>query len=287
VREVWEFLAPEALASLLFWVGLAGLGVLLWTRQWLAASLLALPIALGYVAMAAGKLPLGASRHSVYLFPSLYGLVGAAVAAPLRLRRVRVVGVLAALAGAAGWAATSLGEYARVAEFVPYAPRQRELLTYYRQADVDRAFAILRERAGEHDVVMLTIQGVWTVRVQLATVPLLDPTAAEQAARDIRWALAPRGPYQHVDGRVHYYMSPVGFMFTPESLATAVRDVRRHFGLPAPPRVWVLRTGWELPLAPQFQQRLPAVPVDLGVHRDTSGVLFAVDGAALDRLAGP
>jgi hypothetical protein len=306
LRDVWEYLALETAGPVFFWVALAGAALLLLRGEWLKLLLCAAPVALGYAAMAARKLPLGNSRHSVYLFPFLFGFLASHVtdmvsgyraAARGRHRppregaagggRLAAAGALCALVGAVAYADLCMLEYDRDARFA-YNERQRELLTYYRQADVERAFTILHERAGPRDMVMLSVQGMYAVRAHYGMAPILDPTPAQQRDRDLRWAFAPRGPLRLTVDGIPFFMAPdPGFMFAPTTLARAVTATREHFGLGPPPKVWALKTGWEHRLAPQFLARHPRVPFDADVDRETNGVLFAIDGAALARLAAP
>lgn len=284
LRGVWQYLMPAALSEPLLWLSLVGLVGLVARGEHSKALLFASPVVLAYGAMWARQMPLGNTRHGVYLFPFLFGLVASLVPelrrgfAPRSPRRVALVAGAVLAVAAATYVGAALLDYGRPAAFeeLPLG-HGRELLTYYRQEDVSRSFELLEQGAGPNDVVMMSIVGVLELRTHLAT--CLTP---EEESRDTPWSFPPLTPMRYGHRGVMFYMSGAGgMMFTAEGFVRAVRDIRARYGLANVSRVWAIRSAIESSLTEDFRRRYPEVAVDLDVDRASNGWLFAVDAASL------
>jgi hypothetical protein len=140
---------------------------------------------------------------------------------------------------------------------------------------------MLEERVGKDDIVMTTIQGFHALRFHLRLAPILDPTLAQKAARDIRVATPLKGPWKHTHNGVTYYFSRlVGMHVTPHSFQRALQELKSHYQLGSPRKIWLLRGGWELPLTPRCKTAFRGARVDLSVHRESNGLLFALKPGA-------
>jgi hypothetical protein len=280
LRGVWQYLAPIGCAEACLWLSLLGLVWLIVRRELLTALLCAGPIALAYVAAAAKMLPLGNTRHGTFLFPFLFALVASLVPPLLRAARQRRATAAVVALAAAGYVGAAMLDYARPTVFEPLeAGRGRDLLRYYRQADVDRAFGLLESRAAPEDLVMMSVGGIFVLRAHLATCG----DSAQEAGGDVDWPFPPSGPMRYRHRGVTFFMAPSGGLrFTPESFGRAVQETRRTYGLDGSARVWAIRSAKESPLADGFRERYPAARVDADVIRESGGWLFAVDGLIVD-----
>jgi hypothetical protein len=275
LRGVWQYLAPVGCAEACVWLSLLGLAWLLARRELLAALLCGAPLAIAYVAAETKMLPLGNTRHGTFLFPFLFAAVAALVPPLLRAARRSSIAAAALGLGAFVWVGASLLDYTRPAAFELMAPgRGRDLLRYYRQEDVDRAFEMLQSRAAPEDLVMMSVGGVFVLRAHLATC-----RAPDGGEEDVDWRFPPAGPIRYRHHGVTFFMAPSGGeRFTPESFGRAVHDTRRTYRLDRAARVWAIRTAKEPPLSDGFLERYPNAMVDQDVIRESGGWLFAVDG---------
>jgi hypothetical protein len=158
----------------------------------------------------------------------------------------------------------------------------RELMTWYPQRDIDAAFALLEEKAGNNDVVILGLQGLLLLRTQLEMSPLVDPTPRQVSARDIRLAHTGKKPLVFEANGVRYYFSAEARVrLDPTNISAALNEVRDMFQIEEPDRVWVLRGGWDYAMADIFRSYMPNDEFDRDADRLTNGVLFGMETAAL------
>jgi len=316
-QQVWHYLELSPFAEIFFGLSALGAFCLLVSGERLAFLVCVVPLALAYGLSWAGLIPLGGSRHSAYLFPFLFGLVASQVpeilngyrrtAADLRRHLARVVprriasppgggatrltrcaplavpalgAATVAIFGAA-FAGASLLDYGAEKIWNPFNPSavRRELLTWHRLEDVERGFALLEERVGENDLVVLEFQGAFAMRIHHRLRP--------RRVRQKRWENL-KGPIvSYTENGVTYYVPGGAFISTPESLAKAVERVLSARHLPDPERVWTVQGGWEFPLARQLRRRFPEIPFDEEVDRESNSLVFAVDMKSLRAIAVP
>ncbi|MFP8881759.1 MAG: hypothetical protein VCE43_20985 [Myxococcota bacterium] len=84
----------------------------------------------------------------------------------------------------------------------------------------------------------------------------------------------------------YFWSAQMSVVPTPERLIRGVRHATQHFRLPPPDRVWTLRSAWEPAMADLFDERATEVSFDEQVHRDSGGLLFAIDFAELQKVGG-
>jgi hypothetical protein len=314
-QQVWHYLELSPFAEIFFGLSALGAFCLLVNGERLALLVCVVPLALAYGFSWAGQIPLGGSRHSAYLFPFLFGLVASQVpeilngyrrtAAALRRHLSRVVrrriasppdgdatrptrraslavpalgAATVAIFGAA-FAGASLLDYGAEKIWNPLDPHaaKRELPTWYRLEDVERGFALLEERVGENDLVVLEFQGAAAMRIHYRVTP---PDKKRHP-----WARQRKRVRRSSRNGVTYFYTHVATVLTPESLAQAVERVLASEGLPEPERVWTVQGSWEIPLARQLRLRFPEIPFDADVERDSNGLVFAVDMKSLRAIA--
>jgi hypothetical protein len=186
--------------------------------------------------------------------------------------------VVVAIFGAA-FAGASLLDYGTEKIYSPHNPRfaGRELSTWYRLEDVERGFALIEERVGENDLVVLDFQGAFTMRMHYRVSP------PDKKRRP--WARQRRRIRRFSRNGVTYFYAHVGIILTPATLLEAVERVLASKRLPDPERVWTVRGSWEFPLAGQLRQRLPEIPFDADVDRESKGLVFAIDMKNLRAIA--
>lgn len=283
---------------------LAGLGIV---SLWLAGRRLAVlfsvvPILTALALAAGGVLPAGGTRHSVYLFPSLFlplaWLLSELLTGGRETRRARAGDAAPPRLSTAGALATavlavllvdhSVATYAAdtgfFEELEPGRP-QRELLTWVPQRDVERAFALLHEHAGPEDVVLLGWQGLLTVRTEERIPPVVPATPGERRAAPLGLPVKNRPLAGRVGSVAYYYAPAVTTRYSPASLARGLAQVEHAFGLAEPPRVWILRGGWDYEPAAMFRWLAPGVAFDEEIERASHGMLFAITPAELRRAA--
>jgi hypothetical protein len=238
---VCDYLGGSAGPWLLVAVALGGAS-LVWRRRWLALALLLAPLPLAYGSMLAGLTPLGAVRHSAYLFASIFGLAAAFVqelvsARAVSDRRRIAIAVGSALIGIGStYAALSLHRQLRGIQtrdgLVPGIVAITGIETPTRLRDVREVGRLLREKVGEHDLVLASYASILTLRTQLDPQPmpygLSEPVSFAYRGHEI------------------VYRPVVGWSFSAGRFVDALRDLAREREIPANARIWVLRTGWEL-----------------------------------------
>jgi hypothetical protein len=311
-QQVWHYLELSPFAEIFF--GLSALGVfcLLANGERLALLVCVVPLAVAYGLSWAGQVPLGGSRHSAYLFPFLFGLVASQVpeilsgyrrtAANLRHHLSRVVprrtasppsagatrraplavpalGAAAVAIFGAAFAGASLLDYGAEKIWNPLDPHtaRRELPTWYRLEDVERGFALLEERVGENDLVVLEFQGVFAMRMHYRVTP---PDKKRHP-----WARQMKRVRRSSRNGVTYFYTHVATVMTPATLLEAVERVLASEGLSEPERVWTVQGGWEFPLARQLRGRHSPIPFDAEVDRESKSLVFAVDMKSLRAIA--
>jgi hypothetical protein len=294
LRGLWHFLVPVALGDGFLWLSLAGLAVLVLRGRVEPALFCAAPLALAYAAAWAGRLPLGETRHSVYLFPFLFALVAALVpetmrrrpatdargahAATLHAARASTVVATGLAVAAAIYVGASLLDYGTPPAFasLPFG-RGRDLARYYRQEHVTRSFELLEQRATKEDVVLVSVSGVFALRAHLA----MCQTPLEESEIS-PWQFRGHGPLRYEHRGVTFYMAPPGGLrLTPETLMRAVEEVRARYGVGRTGKVWAIRSAWEVPLADGIRSSYPNARIDTEVSRLTNDWLFAVDASSL------
>jgi hypothetical protein len=316
-QQVWHYLELSPFAEIFFGLSALGAFCLLVNGERLALLVCVVPLALAYGFSWAGQIPLGGSRHSAYLFPFLFGLVASQVpeilngyrrtAAGLRRHLARVVprrmasppggdatrptrraplavpalGAAAVAIFGAAFAGASLLDYGAEKIWSPFDPHavRRELLTWYRLEDVERGFALIEERVGENDLVVLEFQGAFAMRIHFRLRP--------RRVRLKRWKKLTGPIVSYTQNGVTYYVPGGALISTPESLAKAVERVLSARHLSEPERVWTVQGGWEIPLARQLRLRHPEIPFDADVERDSKALVFAVDMKSLRAIAAP
>jgi hypothetical protein len=315
LQQVWHYLELSPFAEIFFGLSALGAFCLLVNGERLALLVCVVPLALAYGFSWAGQIPLGGSRHSAYLFPFLFGLVASQVpeivsgyrrtAAALRRHLSRVVprriasppdgdatrptrraslavpalgAATVAIFGAA-FAGASLLDYGAERTYEPFNPHaaKRELPTWYRLEDVERGFALLEERVGENDLVVLESQGACAMRLHFRLRP--------RRVRLKRWEKMTKPIVKYTQNGITYYVPGGAFISTPESLAKAVERVLASRHLSDPERVWTVQGSWEIPLARQLRLRFPEIPFDADVERDSKSLVFAVDMKSLRAVA--
>jgi hypothetical protein len=158
----------------------------------------------------------------------------------------------------------------------------RELTTWYRQRDIDAAFRVLRERAGENDIVILGLQGLLLLRTHFEMSPLVAPTLKQVVARDIRLANPGKKPLVFESDGVRYYFSTEARVrLDPTNISAALNEIQDSHQIEEPDRVWVLRGGWDYAMADIFRRYMPNDEFDRDADRQTNGVLFGMETAAL------
>ena len=310
--ELCQLLGPPRLAGLLLALAVSG-GVVLWLRgRRLALLFLVAPLALAYLLSAAGRLPLGGTRHSSYLFPFLFGLVAATVpelldgchrlarrfgarAADVGLQARAIVGALVVVVGLASFAAQSLLDHTTpkpqytpgaLAEFLPVAGLSqygRELIQHYRQRDVERAFEIIDERATDRDAVLFGKVNVFALLLHFELRPVLSPTARQEQRRDIRWITAP-GPRRMRREGIRFYFSPAIVFTTPQHLRLGLDQISDVFKLRKIERVWVMLSGWDAHLPRWLEVDYPWIQFDRDLLHESNGRLFVIDADELRKV---
>jgi hypothetical protein len=313
-REVWHYLELSAFSEIFLGLSVLGAFCLLINGERLGLLVCVVPLAVAYAFSWADKIPLGGSRHSAYIFPFLFGLVASLVpefvdgyrrtlanlrrhlarAVPRRpalppnagrTSRIPSAGIITPALGTAVvavfgavYAGASLLHYGTEKFFNLLDPdiRKRELSTWYRLKDVERGFALLEERVGENDLVVLQPQGTYAMRMHYHLTP-----------PDGTWnnfLLVSDSESKYVRNGITYYSCRVGMNMTPRSLVYAVKRVRSVHGLPEPERVWTVQGAWEAPLSLQFSHQLPGLAFDSDVVRASKGVVFAIDMKVLSAI---
>jgi drug/metabolite transporter superfamily protein YnfA len=314
-QEAWNYLELAPFAEIFFGLSALGAFCLLVNGERLALLVCVVPLALAYGFSWAGQVPLGDTRHSAYLFPFLFGLVasqipelldgyrrtvanlrrhlgsvtlGRVVSAPggeatRPARRTALAApalgtVVVAIFGAA-FAGASLLDYGAEKIYSPHNPRfaGRELPTWYRLEDVERGFALIEDRVGENDLVVLDFQGAFAMRMHYRVSP---PDKKRHP-----WARQRRRVRSFSRNGVTYFYAHVGIILTPATLLEAVERVLASRRLPEPERVWTVQGSWEIPLARQFRLHFPEIPFDADVERESNGLVFAVDMKSLRAIA--
>jgi hypothetical protein len=311
-QAVWHYLEISPFAEIFFFVAALGALCLLVNGERLALLVCVVPLALAYGFSWTGKIPLGATRHSAYLFPFLFGLVASQVPELLSgYRRTRVnlrrhlarlapersaappeggetrraplavpaLGAAAVAIFGAAFAGASLLDYGAKKVYDPSAPRSagRELPTWYRLDDVERGFALIEERVGENDLVVLEFQGAAAMRVHYRVTP--------PARKRPRWARKRERVRNLTRNGITYYYTHVATVLTPATLLEAVERVLASKGLPEPERVWTIQGSWEFPLARQLRVHFPGIPFDVDVERESNGLVLAIDMRSLRAIA--
>jgi hypothetical protein len=305
-QEAWHYLEISPFDEIFFGFSVLGAFCLLVNRERLGLLVCVTPLALAYAFSWAGLIPLGGTRHSAYLFPFLFGLVASQIpelldgyrrtAANLRrhLGRVtpgRVVSppggeatrparrrllaapalgtALVAISGAA-FAGASLLDYGVEGVFNPYIPRfaGRELPTWYRLEDVERGFALIEERVGENDLVVLPSQGALAARMHYHLTP------GERKRKRLRETTQP--VHKDTVNGVTYYDAHGPMIVSFTTLLEAVERVLSFYRLPEPERVWMVQGSWEFSLNRQFRRRFPELPFDADVARASNDLVFSV-----------
>jgi len=314
-QQVWHYLELSPFAEIFFGLSALGAFCLIVNGERLAFLVCVVPLALAYGFSWAGQIPLGGSRHSAYLFPFLFGLVASQVpeilngyrrtAAGLRRHLARVVprrmasppggdatrptrraplavpalGAAAVAIFGAAFAGASLLDYGAEKIWSPFDPHtaKRELPTWYRLEDVERAFALIEARVGENDLVVLESQGAFAMRMNYRVTP---PDKKRH-----RWARQMKRVRKSSRNGVTYFYTHAAIVLTPATLLHAVERVLASEGLPDPERIWTVHGSWEFPLAQQLRLRFPEIPFDADVDRESKGLVFAVDMKSLRAIA--
>ena len=323
ISWLWYLLAPGWVGTVLIALSIAGVVVLAAARRWLTLSLCLVPLLLATGLAWAGKIPLGFSRHSVYLFPFLFLLVASNASEILtgyratrsnlaRLGRglrwleptassslsAAAWGTAAACALAASFAAGSLLDYNDEHERNPFtAGGSRnpflsrsyhgfELVRSFRQADVERAFELLEQRAGPNDWVMLDMQSLFTLRHYLKAPPVIVGRAFGRTRDDIACVVAGSHPLQRNHNGVQYYFSnKIAYKAPLKQVMTQLADVRRVYSLDWPRKVWLIRSAWVPSLLDLSIPSAKQVLFDRYAFEETDGLLLGVDTHQLIRFA--
>jgi hypothetical protein len=315
-QQVWHYLELSAFADVFFGLSALGALCLLVNGERLALLVCTAPLVVAAAFSWAGQIPLGGTRHSAYLFPFLFALVASQVPEILdgyrrtasnlrrhlarvapglpgaqpaggetapnegRARPVAKLGAAAVAIFGAAFVGASLLDYAEERTFNPFDSRTagRELPVWYRVEDVARSFALIEERAGENDLVVLLGQGTYAARMHYRLTPRpgeLDPDRMKK-----------KPVFRYIVNGVSYYVLPGrGLISTAHLLGEAVDVVRSFYRLPAPDRVWTIRGSWEFSLANAFRREAPELPFDEDVERESNGLVFAVSLKSLEAFA--
>jgi hypothetical protein len=312
LAELWRLLAPGGTRMTLSVLSLLGAGVLALRRSWLALSICVVPLLIATGFAAAGRIPLGATRHSVYLFPFLFILVAASVPELLTgyrrtrealarltplLRRLDPREPSPSFAGLATAAACALAVLFGVSSLLDYNGDPNplsdksyhgvELVRDYRQVDVERTFEALHDYVGPNDWVLLDFPAAYALRMYLELPPVVFKGQQALNERDIAMVSRPGGvPLRHVHEGIQYYYSRVFEVpYQLGELMVSVRDVRRHYGVELPEKVWLLHSAWSYPFLVRFGVDLRHAKADLRATYETRGMLFGVETRELRRMS--
>jgi hypothetical protein len=315
-RQVWHYLELSAFADIFFGLSALGALCLLVNGERLALLVCTAPLVVAAAFSWAGWIPFGETRHSTYLFPFLFALVASQVPEILdgyrhtarslrrhlariapgypgarpangesapndgRARAVATLGAAAVAIFGAAFAGGSLLDYSAERAFNPFDSRSagRELPVWYRVEDVARSFALIEERAGENDLVVLLGQGSYTLRMHYRLTPRPGELNPDRMKKK---------PFvRYIINGVSYYVLPSkGLIATPKILGDAVDIVRSFYRLPAPDRVWTIHGSGEFPLAIWFRREAPELLFDEDVERESNGMVFAVSLKSLEALS--
>ncbi|MBW2416627.1 MAG: glycosyltransferase family 39 protein [Deltaproteobacteria bacterium] len=317
IEQIWRLLAPGGTQWILFLFSSLGVGLLAVNRNWLALLVCVVPVLVAQGFSWAGKVPFGMTRHSVYVFPFLFGLVVCHVPEILTGYRstrenlqklfarwnldVRIPGVGRApsLAGpalgvAAACAVGALFMFSSLLDsndekqrnpFFQGSYHGTELIRHYRQADVERAFELLEQYAGPNDWVLLDFVGAYMLRMHLQEPPNIYPSDDEREARDIRMpALEDRRPQRRKHNGVQYFFAKGTPLIHATDAMEMLRDVRANFDLRSPDKVWMLRSAWSGQLMRPFEDPGMSIRVDRRANRESGGILFGIETRELRAL---
>lgn len=222
---IWRLLAPGGTRTALMILSATGVVVLVARRQWMPLAFCTVPLLVATGFAWSGRIPLGASRHSIYLFPFLFALAACHLSEILTGYRTTRSGI-AGLGRGMGWldpgnsssirgaawgsaaacvlaalfAAGSLLDYnlERVRNrgleatssqaWSPFASDSYhgvELVRSYPQANVERAFELLEEYAGPNDWVLLDFPSAYALRLYLELPPVVFDDEMDRKKRDI------------------------------------------------------------------------------------------------------
>jgi hypothetical protein len=314
LREVWRYLEVAALSDVLLVISSLGALCLLINGERLGLLVCVVPIGVAYAFRWLGEIPFGGSRHSAYIFPFFFGLVASLApvllgdyrrtwanlrrqlarvlpvespspsndAARRETRRARLVvpafGAAVAVIFGGTYASVSLRDFDAVRTFDLLDPdiRKRELPTWYRVEDLERAFGLLEERVGPDDLVVLQSQETYAMRMHYR----VGPTDGSWS----RFVNPAKSDLKLTRNSVTYYSTRVGLHMTPAGLLESVRTVQSVYGLPEPRRVWTVQGPWAQPLGLQFRYRHPDLAFDKDVERRSNGLAFAIDMEVLRML---
>ena len=118
--------------------------------------------------------------------------------------------------------------------------------------------------------------------------PLLEPTAAQRTARDMRIALKPGGPlFYHHKGVRYYYAPQSTARDSPRNIVNGLNEVVSFFKMREPNRVWLLRGGWDHPLSEVFVKVSPEFGdrYDHDIDQQTNKALFVMRSKDLRLVA--
>lgn len=322
---LWTLLAPGGTRVAL--MGLSGLGVVVLAarRQWLALGFCTLPLGLAIGFAWTGAIPLGASRHSAYLFPFLFLL--AACNAPELLTGYRATrsalselsprlhwlapgdatwaagawGAAAAGLLAALFAGSSLLDYnddpgwrrvrsALIDPLTGWAGRRSyhgvELVRSYRQRDVERAFELVERYAGPNDWVVLDFAAAYALRLYLELPPQVFRDDLETKQRDVSMVVFDGLPLRYLRNGVQYYHSSLVAQPTQlNEVMLQVRDIRRFYDVGRPRKIWLIRGAWSPPLTDRFAIDERGVRIDRRAYHESHGLVLGIEMSELRRVS--
>lgn len=286
-REVLAHLANPELAPWLLASAIAGAVALAIARRWFALALLVAPLPFAFALQALGIAPIGGTRHSAYLFVSLFGLVSAcAWAVPTASKRLdaTVLGVVPE-AIACGLAAYYVASTMQLMEgrvetkrgLVSGVRNITAIEAPTRRVDVAQTADLLAKLPDDGEIALLSYNAMLVLRPHLAPGPM---------------RYAPEEPVHfHHRGRDYYYVPDELPSLSPTRLRAALSAFDAHFGFQPAGRVWVPHAGWEL-YAPSLTETFRVVyrgdkaNQRHGQHRNDQGqpIVSVIDLAALAGL---
>ena len=325
IAAICRMLAPGGTRIALMVLSATGVVVLLARRQWMPLVFCTMPLLVATGFAWSGRIPLGESRHSVYLFPFLFALAACQVSEILTGYRATRSGLArlgrgmswleagnsssirgaawgsaAACALAALFAVSSLLDYSRerarqgaleVASseawnpFVSGSYHGAELVRSYHQPDVERAFELLEEYVGPNDWVLLDFQSAYTLRLYLELPPVVFDDELDRKQRDISMIALDDPRPLRHRHKGVQYYQSFVNSNRLPEIMLQLRDVRRFYELEAPRKVWLIRGAWSRPLADRFKLRAWSVRVDWRAYHESRGILLGIDTSELRKVS--
>lgn len=278
--DLCRYLYGEQAGKPFFYAALAGIMLLAASRRWRELLVTLGPIVVAYAFLMAGLAPIGGTRHGVHLYPFLFALIGVSAtelwrAFPAlrrhpenpRSRMLIIFGMACVIAVGCGYGFLSLRSIFGATIYT----NQAELPT--RNIELDRTWEVLEKNIEDGDLVMVSYQGLMTLRYHFARE--LPPYAPESPGSfHFKWA--------------HFHYSPLaGWILDHESFVRAAVETQERLALAAPNTVWAVRVAsppWEYSLSEDFAKAAPEIVVDPLILEQSEDRLFPLGAASYQKL---